>query len=377
MIKGPQQVPAFTGVGAVVVVGPLPPPAGGMANQTRQLVELLRSAQADVVLVQTNAPYRPEWAGRIPVMRAVFRLVPYLWSLWKALSRGQVMHLMANSGWAWHLFAAPAIWIAWLRGVPAVVNYRGGEADQFLSKSEKLVRFSMRRSARLIVPSVFLQEVFARYEMPAIIVPNIIDLERFHPRSHRDTDSAHLVVARNLEPLYDNQTALRAFQLVRGHYPHARLTIAGSGPEEMHLRQLAHALGLADSVRFAGRLDRDAMAELYRSADLMLNPSLADNMPNSILESMASGVPVVTTNVGGIPYIVQDGVNALLVPPDDPTAMATACRKILQSEALWQRLSMEGQSEVQRYTWERVAPFLELVYCQSITGSGKSSLDTT
>jgi glycosyltransferase involved in cell wall biosynthesis len=360
--------------GKLVVVGPLPPPAGGMANQTRQLTELLRAAQANVTLVQTNAPYRPEWVGRIPAMRAVFRLVPYLWSLWRTLSQAKVMHLMANSGWAWHLFAVPAIWMAWLRGVPVVVNYRGGEADKFLSRSQGLVRFSMRRVAWLIVPSAFLQEVFERYGMSAAIVPNIIDLTRFHPRAARCNDSAHLVVARNLEPLYDNATAVRAFEIVLSQYPSAQLTIAGSGPHANDLKQLVEELGLAHVVRFAGRLDRDAMAALYRSADIMLNPSLADNMPNSVLEALASGVPVVTTNVGGVPYIVQDGVTALLVPPADPQAMAAASLKILQSDELWRQLSVAGVAEVQRYTWARVAPLLANVYRQAIAGARPPSI---
>lgn len=353
-------------LGKIVVVGPLPPPAGGMANQTRQLTELLRAAQADVSLVQTNAPYSPVWIERIPTIRAGFRLVPYLWSLWKNLSQAKVMHLMANSGWAWHLLAVPAIWIAWCRGVPVVVNYRGGEAAEFLARSRSMVQFSMRRVAKLVVPSAFLQEVFGRFGMHAAIVPNIIDLARFHPRVARCSDSAHLVVARNLEPLYDNSTALRAFQVVLKRLPGARLTIAGSGPEEPSLRRLATDLGLGHVVHFSGRLDRDAMAVLYRSADIMLNPSLADNMPNSVLESLACGVPVVSTNVGGVPHLVQDGKTALLVPPSDPTAMAVACLKILQDNALWLRLSAAGLVEVQRYTWESVAPLLADVYRRAI-----------
>ena len=357
----------FTSI-RVGLIGPLPPPAGGMANQTQQLAELLRSANAQVILVQTNAPYAPFWAGHIPVLRALFRLLPYVWSVWRAAGSSNVMHIMANSGWSWHLFAVPAVWLSWLRGVPVVVNYRGGEAAEFLAIAQRGVRFSMRRVARLIVPSAFLQEVFARFKLPATIVPNIIDLARFRPRDARANNSAHLVVARNLEPLYDNACALRAFKIVQSQCPGARLTIAGSGPEAQRLHQLAHDLELGDGVQFAGRLDRDAMAALYWSADVMLNPSLADNMPNSVLESLASGVPVVSTNVGGVPYLVQDGVTALLVPPADPDAMAAACLKILRNEELWCRLSSAGLAEVGRYTWTQVAPLLASVYHQSIAG---------
>ncbi len=96
------------------------------------------------------------------------------------------------------------------------------------------------------------------------------------------------------------------------------MTIAGAGPEVEKLQRVAASLDLEDAVRFAGRMDNAAIADLYRSADAMLNPSLVDNMPISVLEAFASGVPVVSTNVGGVPFIAQDGRNALLVPPSDP-----------------------------------------------------------
>jgi L-malate glycosyltransferase len=354
----------------VALVGPLPPPAGGMANQTRQLAELLRSAEAEVALVQTNAPY-PAWVAALPGIRAAWRLVPYLLALWRTAGRSDVFHVMANSGWSWHLFAAPAIWVARSRGVPVVVNYRGGEAAEFLAKARQVVVWSMRRVTALVVPSQFLQEVFDRNGMPSHVVPNIIDLSRFSPaatppaNSNAEPRGPHLVVARNLEVIYDNATALRCFAQVHAVYPAATLTVAGSGPLAAELQALARELGLAQAVTFAGRLDRDAMANLYRQADVCLNPSLADNMPNSVLEALASGVPVVSTRVGGVPFIVQDGITALLVPPQDPTAMAQAVQRLLAEPPLKSKLIEAGLLEVQRYTWARVAPMLAQVYRDS------------
>lgn len=354
----------------VGLVGPLPPPAGGMANQTRQLAELLRAEQAEVVLVQTNPAYRPAWAGAVPGVRAVFRLLPYLLALWRAAGTCDVFHVMANSGWSWHLFAAPAIWIARLRGVPVVVNYRGGEAEGFLRRSHKLVKLSMRRAHCLAVPSAFLQQVFAKFGVEAQIVPNVVDLSLFRARGPREPAAVHLVVTRNLEPIYDNETALRAFALVRQRWPQARLTIAGTGPEEARLRALANELGLQESVHFAGRLDRQAVAALYAGADVMLNPSRVDNTPNSVLEALASGVPVVSTHVGGVPFIVRDGVTALLVPPAEPERMAAAILRVLDEPSLWQQLAAAGLAEVQRYTWPRVRPVLIDIYRHAVVPAG-------
>ena len=344
------------------LVGPLPPPYGGMANQTQQLAELLRSEGLSVSLLQTNAAYRPQWVSGLPFIRALFRLIPYLCDLWQLAGRTDVIHIMANSGWSWHLSAAPAVWIAKLRKVPVVVNYRGGEADTFLAKSVRSVRITMHQASALIVPSGFLKAVFARFNMPASVVPNIIDMARFNNSAPRRAIRRHLLIPRNLEPIYDNETAIRAFSIVHRSYPDATLTIAGSGPLAESLAVLTKTLGLAGAVIFAGRLDRDAMAKAYRAADIAINPSLVNNMPNSVLEALASGIPVVSTNVGGIPFIVTDEQTALLVPPKSPVAMAKAILKLIDDAVLSDKLIDNGLLEVQKFTWPQVWPILSEVY---------------
>ena len=352
----------------VLLVGPLPPPAGGMANQTRQLAELLRAEGAQVEVVQVNAPYRPIWVGRIKGVRALFRLLPYLLHLWRGCGRADVVHVMANSGWSWHLFAAPAVWMAALRGTAVVVNYRGGEADAFLQRAGRWVRPTMRRAGALVLPSAFLLEVFARHGMDGRIIANIIDLERFHPAATPPALSPgpHLAVARNLEPIYGNDVALEAFARVLERFPAARLSVAGSGPEAAALAELAQRLGIAAQVIFTGRLDREQMAVFYRDAHLMLNASRVDNMPNAVLEALASGVPVVSTRAGGIPFMVKDGHTAMLVAVDDAAAMATAAIEVLANHDLRTQLVAAGLAEVQRYQWSAVRDALLATYTETI-----------
>ena len=346
---------------SIGLVGPLAPPSGGMANQTRQLARLLGEAGIRVVLVQVNAPYIPGWIEHVRGIRALFRLVPYLFRLWSCAGRVDLFHVMANSGWAWHLFAAPAVWVARLRGKPVLVNYRGGGAEEFLAKQVRWVKPTLARATSLIVPSGFLQSVFAAHGIRAEIVPNIVDLTRFQP-GHPESHGPHIVVTRNLEEIYDIPTAIRAFAQIRARHAGARLTIAGSGPCRAALEGLCSELHLAEAVRFTGQLDNEQMADLYRPADLLLNPSRVDNMPISLLEAMASGVPVVSTNAGGVPYMVQDGVSALLVPPQDPDELAYAALRIIENPHVAAGLRRAGLEAAQAYSWDCVRPRLIGVY---------------
>ena len=348
----------------IALVGPLPPPAGGMANQTRQLAELLSGEGVTVRTIQTQPPYRPTWIGRIPVLRTLCRLLPYLLALWRGCRGAQVVHIMANSGWSWHLFAAPAVWIAKLRGVGVVLNYRGGEAEEFFAKSFRWVRPTLALVDEIIVPSDFLCEVFARRGLKCRVVPNIIDLERFTaPTSRIDAhQSLRLLVARNLEPLYDNETAIRAFKMVRHEVPTSTLTIAGTGPELERLTKIVAELGLTEGVKFVGQVENRNMPGLMQEADIMINPSLADNMPISVLEAFASGLPVVSSNVGGMPYLISNEQTGILVTPRNPIALSAAILRLHRDTVMRARIVSAASDTARNFSWAKVWPLLAAVY---------------
>jgi glycosyltransferase involved in cell wall biosynthesis len=346
------------------IVGPLPPPAGGMATQTRQLVNLLEKESVEVSLVQNNRPYRPGWVANLKGVRALFRLIPYLVNVWKLAGNVDVIHLMANSGWSWQLFSAPVLWIGWLRKTPVIVNYRGGEANVYFEKSFQWVKPSLIKAKGVVVPSGYLEKVFADYGVTTKVIPNIINLDRFTP-AHKDETSGQeqqshsqpsftLIITRNLEAIYGIETAIKAVALARQKVPNIHLHIAGTGPLESQLKQLTEQLDLQDVVTFVGRLDAEQIVAFYQSADVMLNPTTVDNMPNSVLEALASGVPVITTNVGGIPYIVEHEKTALMVSVGHEEDMADAIVRLYQAPETRKQLIKNGISAVQPYAWPHV-----------------------
>ncbi|NOQ15579.1 MAG: glycosyltransferase [Methyloprofundus sp.] len=339
------------------LVGPLPPPYGGMANQAKQLYQLLQQEAAiEVSFVQTNKPYTNQLVAKIKGARALLRLAAYVVEVFKLAGKVDVIHVLANSGWSWQLFAAPVIWVAYLRKTPVIINYRGGEASTYFQKSIKWVAPSMNKASAIVVPSGYLQHVFTEFDFATQVIPNIINLERFK-NTQNITVSAkapHLIITRNLEAIYGIETAINAVAIVQRTISGIKLSIAGSGPQKDELQSLVQDLGLQNNINFTGKLQPDEVAALYQDADIMLNPTTVDNMPNSVLEAMASGVAIVSTNVGGIPYIVEHNQTALLVDVNNAEQMAVSIVSLINDKQLYSNLINNGSVEVQQYAWSHI-----------------------
>jgi len=339
------------------LIGPLPPPFGGMANQTKQLAALLKEEGLEVTLVQTNAPCAWRMIDKVKGVRAIFRLLPFLFQLWNTARRVDCMHVMANSGWSWQLYATPAIWIAWLNKTPVIVNYRGGEAEQYFSASLKWIKPTLNKSTAIIVPSDFLKNVFNKFGFVAQVIPNIVDFQRFSFSGRtnlKNINTPRLVVTRNLEKIYGIDTAIKAVSILKSKFPDIKLFIAGSGPLLEELSGLVAMLGLSSNVEFTGKLSPDEVVKLYANADIMLNPTTVDNMPNSVLEALAVGIPVVTTDVGGIPHIVENNQTALLVDVNDAEMMANRVEQLILDVDLFETLVLNGVRQVKKYAWDVV-----------------------
>ena len=335
------------------LIGPVPPPYGGMANQLNQLQRLLKKEGVCVSLLATNPPYASSLVSKIRGIRAVSRLVPYLYKAWQLAGHVDVIHVLSNSGWSWQLFSAPVLWLGYIRKTPVIINYRGGEARRYFERSINFVRPSMRLATRIVVPSGYLKEVFQDYGFKDVsVISNIIDLEKFKPKKHEK--GYHLIITRNLEAIYGIETAIEAVKQIKVDYPEVRLTIAGSGDQKAYLQQRVIDLELEDNVVFAGKLKPDEVVSLYQQADIMLNPTTVDNMPNSILEAMACGVPVISTNVGGVPFIVEDNKTAMLVEVGNSSMMAEKVIELFNNKDLYRQLVANGIAEVQKYSWDNI-----------------------
>lgn len=345
---------------AVLIVAPAPPPYGGMALQAQALAEGLGRAGVNVKLLPTN-PSGPLWLCRLKGVRTLVQSIVFLLRLTRALSGGaQVVHLLAASHWYFWLRVAPTVVLARLFGRRIIMNYRGGEAPQFFKRFSWLIVPIVRRADAVVVPSGYLQRVFEEHGFHPEVVSNFVDQERFRYRQ-RDRLRPKLLVTRSLEPLYNVKMALEAFVLLQRKYSDATLDIVGSGSEETALKEWVRRQGLR-GVCFHGAVPNERISDFLASADILLNPTNADNMPLNLLEAFAAGVPVVTTNVGGIPDLLGSVEAALLVNPNSPEEMAERVDELLCHSDLVVRLTERARLLCDQASWSRVGKRWREIY---------------
>ena len=265
----------------------------------------------------------------------------------------------------------PAAWLLrLLRGVPYIVSLRGGDVPGFDAKNLAALHAITNpltaliwRNARAVVGNSAGLCQLAKNFMPGLAVPEIpngVDTGRFFPATRKPDGTCELLFVGRLAPQKGVDILLNALALISTGW---RLRIAGDGPEREHLSALATTLGLADRVTFLGWTQRDALPELYRSADVFVFPSYDEGMPNVVLEALASGLPIVATRIAGNDQLVVDGENGALVPPGNPAAFANALLPVLADRTL--RTAMGESSRriaVERFSWTRSAAAYEKLF---------------
>ena len=345
-----------------------------VGGQSAQAQVLLRHWQLDAAIEARFIPIDPPfpqpiaWAERIPFLRTLIREPIYLVSLWRGLKDVEVAHIFSASYWSFLVAPFPAWLISRLHGTKTVIHYHSGEARDHLRRFHS-VRPVLEDADCLVVPSRYLVDVFREFRLQAQVVPNIVDLTQFRFRE-RGRLHPHLVCTRGFHPYYCPDIVVRAFAEIRQAFPEARLDLVGRGPLETQIRSLIRELNLS-GVNFASAVPHHDISRFYDAADIFINASRLDNMPVSILEAFASGLPVVSTAPEGMSYLVKHERTGLLSKPGDARALADNVVRLLRDSELASRLALNAHAEAQRYSWETVREqWLEL-YRSLEQGRGK------
>jgi glycosyltransferase involved in cell wall biosynthesis len=339
----------------VLIIAPSHDILGGQSIHAAQLLREFGkepSLRVGFLPINPRAPGVLRGLQKIKYVRTVVTSLIYLAKLLANVPRYDLIHVSSAAHTGFVLATTPPVLIGKLFGRRVVLNYHAGQAEEHLRDWGRTAKPVIRMADATVVSSGWLVDVFARHGLRARAIFNHVELDEFKFRERRPPRPVFLS-NRNFTPIYNVPCVLRAFALIQEKYVDARLTVAGDGPLRAEIEALARELALRN-VEFKGRIAPGEMPRLADAADIYLNASNVDNMPLSILEAFAAGLPVVTTNAGGIPYVVEHERTGLLVERGDHGALAASAIRLLEDEELAARLARGARAECDQYKWAAV-----------------------
>lgn len=244
-----------------------------------------------------------------------------------------------------------------------VAILRGGNLPERLVKSPKLCRMIFKNSFANVAPSNYLKIAFEEKGYPTAYIPNVIEIENYHYKA-REVIEPKLLYVRSFSQIYNPQLAIEVLYELSLTYPEAQLCMIGPEKDDTleKCKKLAISLGVIDKVEFTGRLTKKEWHKKSEDYDIFINTTNFDNTPVSVMEAMALGLPVVTTNVGGIPYLVTDRKDGLLVEKESKHQMLAAIQQLLKDKNKVSTLTSNARKKVESFDWNVVKnQWLELL----------------
>lgn len=258
---------------------------------------------------------------------------------------------------------------------PYVVYGRGSDIYIYLSPRLRklLAKLALMDADAVIALTNDMKQALQKlHRREVILIPNGVDIDKFSTLSREEArrkfnikdNERMLIFVGRLTPIKGVKFLIEAMALIRQQHPEARLLIVGDGEERQNLEELAEKLNLKKWVSFLGQIPSERIPEYMVASDIFVLPSLSEGFPLTILEAMASGLPIVTTRVRGLPEIVKDSENGFLVEPQNPGQIADKVLLVLNDDDLRERMAKNNWQRAKQYSWQNVAKSLEEIYCR-------------
>lgn len=184
-------------------------------------------------------------------------------------------------------------------------------------------------------------------------IPNPLFLQKY-PFRRREDFQPHLLWVRALDKIYNPLLALKTLEILQKKYPGAKICMVGPDKDDSLERCKKFSEEKKLNVEFTGKLKKKEWVQLSTQFDIFLNTSNIDNTPVSVIEAMALGLPVISTNVGGIPYLIGNGKSGILVPPDNPTLMANAIERLIEKPIQAAAIAAAARQKAESFDWELI-----------------------
>jgi glycosyltransferase involved in cell wall biosynthesis len=280
------------------------------------------------------------------------RLADMLWTIWSCRQQYTIAQIDVFGGAAFQWAELCTILLSWI-DKPYILTLHGGNLPEFSKHHPHRVKRVLSRAALVTAPSGFLKEKMQTYREDIKVIPNMIDTTNYPFRLRRNLKPVFIWL-RAYHSIYNPTLAIRVLAMIMADYPNAKLIMAGpdKGDGSLKAAQLtAVELGISKNVEFLGRVSKNEVPNLLSRGDIFLNTTNIDNTPVSMIEAMACGLCIVSTNVGGIPFLLVNSHDGFLVPPDDPLSMTAAVRVLLREPIIASRLSTNARRKAEGFDW--------------------------
>lgn len=299
----------------------------------------------------------------------VTRALEILYDTWRWRQKYSVACVDVFSGQAF-FWAQAACSVLRRLAKPFVLTLHGGNLPEFGRRHPAQVGKLLSWAAAVTCPSPYLLAEMRLFRPDLILLPNGLNLTRYCFREPQPL-LRNLVWLRAFHEIYNPVLAVEVFARIRKKHPDVRLAMIGPDKGDgsfQKTKEAARRLGVETAVAFPGAIPKSDVPAHLAGADIFLNTTNFDNTPVSVLEAMACGLPVVSTDVGGIPHLLNDGETALLVPPANVEAMTHALFRLLQEPGLAWRLARNGRKQVEAFDWAVVLPRWERLLERFVPG---------
>jgi len=229
-----------------------------------------------------------------------------------------------------------------------IITYHGGELYEFINKYKTKVIYFLNKADIITVPSKYLQNILNNNSIKSKYLPNIIRDDNVYFKK-REKLKPILIVTRTLDEVYNIPLSIMAFKDLKKVVPDAKLKIVGDGKLKNEILELVKKENI-DDIEFIGRVPNSKIGEILNTADIFINPSNKDNMPLSLFEALACGLPVISTNVGGIPDYFTDGINGFLIEPNNKEQLTNKILYVLNNQAEVQKIIDNGYQTFEKLT---------------------------
>ena len=262
------------------------------------------------------------------------------------------------------IFSCIVILLAKLFNIPYMPVLRGGYLSERYRKYPRIFIFLFSNASTIICPSKYLKRCFDDKNYTIKVIPNYIDLKMYSFKIRKEIKPRILWV-RSIHNIYNPEMAIHILEKIRKTYPDTKLCMVGPVKDDRvmeHLKKLISRLDLQDHVSFSGQLSKIEWTSLSKDYDIFINTTDYDNNPVTLLEAMALGLPIVSTNVGGVPYLIDDNVTGLLVGAKKSEQMAEKINELISGKIDGYQIARNAREEVSHYDKNEIIK----QWCQTI-----------